>query len=85
MNNNFLKECLKFNKDNINYAYSTLEKYQEHGEKITENFLKLPINKEFETQGREMLNSWKSFVKEGQDNMKKIIEDSFNNFEKVIG
>ncbi|MGM0417682.1 MAG: hypothetical protein ACQEQS_03055 [Thermodesulfobacteriota bacterium] len=85
MNTNFLKECLKFNQDNLNQFYTTFTKYQEHSEKMTENLFNLPLNKELGlSQGKDLLDQWKNLYKEGQDNMKKIIDDSFKNIEKII-
>lgn len=84
MNKNFLKECLKFNQNNLNHAYITFEKYQEHGEKFTENMFNLPFAKEFGGQGMEMMNQWKNICKEGQVNMKKMIDDGFKNIERII-
>lgn len=84
MNKNFLKECIKFNRQNVDHAYFTISKYQEHGEKLAENFFKLPFNKDFGQQGKEMMSQCTSFYKEGRENMKKMIDESFENAERIM-
>ncbi|MDY0132815.1 MAG: hypothetical protein RBR53_09105 [Desulforegulaceae bacterium] len=84
MNKSFLKECLKFNQDNLNHAHLTFEKYQEYSEKFTKNILSLPFAKDFGGQGIEILEQWKDAYKEGQINFKKMIDEGFQNIKKII-
>lgn len=84
MNKSFFKEYIKYNKDNIDHIYHTITKYQEHGEKITTNLLKLPQNKDFEAQGKEMIGQYYSFYREGQENFKKMLDESFENAQRIV-
>jgi len=85
MNKNFLKECLKFNHDNVNHMYKTFEKYQEHSEKLIDKMLQTPFTKELNTdQGQEMISQWTNMYKEGQQNIKKMIDEGFKTAEQFL-
>ncbi len=84
MDNNFLKECVKFNKKKINHAFITIERYQKNREKIRKHLFYFPQAENIDLRENKLIEQWKSMCMEGQHNIKKIIHNTFDNIENLI-
>ncbi|MBU0994267.1 MAG: hypothetical protein KJ737_17390 [Proteobacteria bacterium] len=68
-------QILGFQKNAFNTTYNTLLKIQEQSEKIVDSFV--TSNAAIPDQGRKFLDEWRQAFRNGQNEFKKSIDDSF--------
>ncbi|MDY0161678.1 hypothetical protein [Desulfobotulus sp.] len=76
------KQILDFQKQLINNAYLTTTAVQEHGEKLTHLIID-PIP-QIPEQTKGLVNAWLANVKQGQEKVKKLQDETFARLERFI-
>jgi hypothetical protein len=66
-----------------NYSFDIFNTVQEHGEKALNNFLDRAtwINGE----QRKAVDNWIGYVKDGQNNVKTVLDENIKTFERLLG
>ncbi len=76
------KRIVDFQKITFDNTFNAAVMFQDQTEKITNTFMGKNIWKPEE--GKKILDEWIMIYKQGRDNFKKAVDDSFDNIEEIF-
>lgn len=76
------KQILDFQKSTFDTFYGTMTRIQNQVESTTTNMLKRSAI--VPEEGIKAMDSWSSVIKQGQNDVKKLIDDSFEAWESLL-
>lgn len=76
------KQIFDFQKSTFETFYGTMTRIQNQMESSTTNFLKR--SSIVPEEGLKAMDAWSSVIKQGQNDVKKLIDDSFDAWESLI-
>lgn len=80
--NQFLKQIIEFNRVSFTNSYDMIAMMQDQAERMTSSLLSQTTW--FPEEGRNMLAEWIKACKNGQENVKKNIDDSLKKAEELF-